>query len=69
MFLAQSILLAFLTIVGMVVMAVAVGGVLNSSGNMEIPYLLILAALGAMIATTGLSAFMIVSAIRNPYRL
>jgi hypothetical protein len=60
---AQSVLVMLFTMAGIVVMLVGISQV-HVAGAMA----LIIAAIGALIATVGLSAFMIVSAIRNPLK-
>ena len=63
---AQSILVTVLTLIGLTVMVLAFWGGVRATTGVEALPLLILAALGALIAIVGLSASMIVSAIRNP---
>jgi hypothetical protein len=60
----QSVLVMLFTLGGIALMIAAGGECVKISGIGGI-YLMILAAIGALIANVGLSATMIVSAIRN----
>jgi hypothetical protein len=65
---AQAILVTLFTIGGVGLMISALYEMGRANAGVAGPYLVILAAMGALIATVGLSASMIVSAIRDQPR-